>query len=146
MRALLDAPAAFGDTYAQAQARLDSFWQERTARNALGIDDVCYVAIEHGRWQGMLTGYYPSVEREVATLVSLWIDPVARGRMLGERLLESVGDWARGHGSTQMQLWVTETNTAAIALYQRTGFAVIGEDRPLASDPSMNTVLLTRTL
>jgi len=142
----MDSPTSFGDTHEQAIARPDSFWQERAARNALGRQDTCYVAVTGDRWLGMLSGYYPGPEREVATLVGLWVDPAARGMNLGARLFDALGDWAREQGSDRMQLWVTAINDAAIALYRRIGFVEVDERRPLASDPSLDTILFVRKL
>ncbi|WP_394827829.1 GNAT family N-acetyltransferase [Pendulispora albinea] len=51
----------------------------------------------------------------------------ARGRGVGEALCRFALDWARTHGYTGMQFnAVVATNHAAIALYQRLGFAIVG--------------------
>jgi L-amino acid N-acyltransferase YncA len=51
----------------------------------------------------------------------------ARGRGVGEALCRYAIDWARGAGFAGMQFnAVVETNRAAVDLYQRLGFTLIG--------------------
>lgn len=46
---------------------------------------------------------------------------------MGRALCEEALDWARRHGFAAMQFnAVVETNTAAVELYRRLGFSVIG--------------------
>jgi GNAT superfamily N-acetyltransferase len=51
----------------------------------------------------------------------------ARGRGVGTALCRFAVDWARGRGYAAMQFnAVVETNTAAVRLYLREGFTVVG--------------------
>ena len=59
-----------------------------------------------------------------AGLVSMWVRPGARGRGVGEALVEAAACWARGRGHDAMFLWVTEANPPARRLYERYGFAL----------------------
>jgi RimJ/RimL family protein N-acetyltransferase len=52
-----------------------------------------------------------------------------RGRGLGRALLDAAIGWARGAGAHKVWLEVWPHNTAAIALYQRAGFAEEGHKR-----------------
>jgi ribosomal protein S18 acetylase RimI-like enzyme len=58
-----------------------------------------------------------------AHLAQLAVDPSARGRGLGQRLVEAAGSSARARGFSSMTLLVSESNAPAQALYDRLGFS-----------------------
>jgi GNAT superfamily N-acetyltransferase len=58
---------------------------------------------------------------------SFMVDPDHSGRGVGRALGEYVIEWARGAGYRAMQFnAVVETNTRAVALWQKLGFEIIG--------------------
>jgi ribosomal protein S18 acetylase RimI-like enzyme len=61
-------------------------------------------------------------------------------------LVEAVLAWARERGAPAVVLEVTDTERAApaAALYRSLGFAPTGERTVLDSDPSLETVLMSR--
>lgn len=59
----------------------------------------------------------------IPELISMWVSPAARGKGVGDRLVESVAQWARQQGATALGLEVVEDNEKATALYRRSGFA-----------------------
>jgi len=61
-----------------------------------------------------------------AALTALWVAPAARGRGVGEALVNVVREWAKDAGYEQVMLWVVEGNLAAESLYRRTGFRRTG--------------------
>ncbi len=63
-----------------------------------------------------------SGEPGVAKLRLFLLVPDARGRGLGQRLLEACLAFARDAGYRRMRLWTHESHRAACALYQRNGF------------------------
>ncbi|MEU1847222.1 GNAT family N-acetyltransferase [Micromonospora sediminicola] len=68
----------------------------------------------------------PGPGSHVAT-ASFMVAAGARGRGVGRALCEDALDWARRQGFAAMQFnAVVETNAAAVALYRRLGFTVIG--------------------
>ncbi|MBO3739676.1 GNAT family N-acetyltransferase [Actinoplanes flavus] len=68
----------------------------------------------------------PGPGSHVAT-ASFMVAAAARGRGAGTALCRYALDWARRQGFASMQFnAVVETNTAAVALYQREGFQIIG--------------------
>ncbi|GAA0449507.1 N-acetyltransferase [Actinoplanes capillaceus] len=68
----------------------------------------------------------PGPGSHVAT-ASFMVAAAARGRGAGTALCRYALDWARRQGFASMQLnAVVETNTSAVALYQREGFRIIG--------------------
>ena len=61
-----------------------------------------------------------------AEILTLAVHPASRRQGVGARLVRSAADMAADHGVTRMFLEVADDNTAARALYDRTGFAVAG--------------------
>jgi GNAT superfamily N-acetyltransferase len=57
-----------------------------------------------------------------AYLEELYVVPERRGRGLGRALLEAAMDHARAHGAARIELNTSETDVAARALYESTGF------------------------
>ena len=143
LRALADAPTAFGETPAQAQARPEAFWHERAAQNAAGIEAITFVAVEAGHWFGMMTGVFHPDDPQTVTLLNFWIDPAARGLHLDRALLKATTGWARTRGATRLELWVTENSRTEI-LYKRWKFVRTGKTKPLGSDPSLRVVHMVR--
>jgi ribosomal protein S18 acetylase RimI-like enzyme len=140
LRALADAPWAFGSSYAREVAYPPERWQ----RFADHHESVIYVAVEGGTAYGMAGGYVP--EGGDVVLWGMWVDPRARGLGLARTLVEAVVAWARERGAPAIRLDVTDTERAgpAAALYRSLGFAPTGERAPLDSDPSLETVVMSR--
>lgn len=63
----------------------------------------------------------------LARLYSLGVLPTARGRGLAQRLLEELEKAAVENGRLFMRLEVAKHNTAAISLYENSGYRVFGE-------------------
>lgn len=65
------------------------------------------------------------VVREDATTARLrlfLLEPAARGRGLGRRMLAAAMEFARAAGYARMVLWTHESHRAACALYEATGW------------------------
>ncbi|MCU1491258.1 MAG: family N-acetyltransferase [Acidimicrobiaceae bacterium] len=73
----------------------------------------------------MVSGTGPDSHGD-AELLSLWVAPDARGRGVGDALVEAVAGWAEAEGAMVLVLTVRATNAAAISLYRRHGFADAG--------------------
>jgi GNAT superfamily N-acetyltransferase len=79
-------------------------------------------------------------------LIGMFVDSSQRGRGVGAALVERVTQWARALPAPELFLWATSTNRPAIALYERCGFGLTGEDRPLEHTPTLREVLMRRSL
>jgi ribosomal protein S18 acetylase RimI-like enzyme len=133
LRALADAPLAFSATYAQESAQPDSFWREGASSPHAAV----FAALVDGRPVGVVRVHRAPADAPAARLVAMWVDPAARGRGIGRALVERVVAWVREQRAAQLQLWVTESNAAAIRLYQACGFAFTGEREPFPPQPSL---------
>jgi len=141
LRALGDSPWAYGSSYAREIEHTPERWQWFADQR----DAVIFVAVEDGAAHGMAGGFYP--EPDVVMVWGMWVAPEARGRDLGRALVESVIGWARERGAATVRLEVTDTERArsAAALYRSLGFVPTGERETLDSDPSLETILMTRS-
>ncbi len=67
-------------------------------------------------------------------LINIAVAEPFQGHGHGERLLRHVMRYARANGALEMHLEVRETNLAAIALYEKYGFAVRGRQASYYQD------------
>jgi ribosomal protein S18 acetylase RimI-like enzyme len=139
--ALADAPDAFGTTHAQALERTDAWWIEWCATSADSETQAMVLAWDDATPLGMAGAYRDDGGRW--NVISMWVDPAARGRGIGRALLDSVVAFAREHGAEEVALGVTDGNDAARTLYETYGFTDNGDFEPLASNPTLNVRYLT---
>jgi GNAT superfamily N-acetyltransferase len=130
LRALRDAPYAFGSTYAREAARGDKWWRDRTTARAW------FLAWNDGLPVGIIAGEAdPGTPAHQRHVVSMWVDPAARGTGAADALMAAVGEWARQQGASTLTLWVADASPRARAFYRRTGFRDTGVRQPLPSNP-----------
>jgi ribosomal protein S18 acetylase RimI-like enzyme len=53
----------------------------------------------------------------------LAVDATARGRGIGQRMMEACESWVRSRGIPKIQLMVRTTNQAAVGFYEHLGYA-----------------------
>ena len=141
LAALREAPSAFGSTYGREVAFTQEQWRDRI----LSDRSVTFFAYRpESPVPAGLAGVY--VADGVADVVSMWVRPSARGRAVGDALIEATADWAKARDHATLLLWVTESNAPARRLYERCGFALTGERQPLPSDPTLPEVRMRRLL
>ena len=63
-----------------------------------------------------------------ALLDELYIDEPFRGRGLGSQAVEFASQWTRSQGMRALRLEVAHDNTAALALYRKSGFRTHGRE------------------
>jgi ribosomal protein S18 acetylase RimI-like enzyme len=139
LRALQDAPLAFGSTHAREAAFEREVWEQRTRENAAGERSVAFVLEP---WAGMAVGaIHDDDEPGVAHLYGMWVAPEARGAGAGRALVDAVIGWAIERGATRVMTSVESTNAAARSLYARAGFADTGRREPLGHSDATVMVL-----
>ena len=135
LRALADAPDAFGSTLARETARTDDEWAERARR--IVEEGVLALAITDWQAIGMAGGYRVPDRADLADLWGMWVDPLYRGTDVAGRLVGEVAEWASEIKADAIELWVVETNKRAIRFYERFGFVDTGHRQPMPRDPTL---------
>ncbi len=146
LRALQDAPDAFGSTYAHECQRADADWRTRLADGAASSRELPLVAEVDGEPCGLAWARLPDEEPAVAHLYQMWVAPERRGHGVGRALLDMAVEWARASGAHAMRLDVTVSNSPAVELYERAGFRPVGNPKPLRPGSTLLSRSLQRSL
>ncbi len=123
LAALADAPDAFWSTLADEAEFDEARWRERLT----SATSTTFVAVLDGQDVGTAVASTHLADERVAALFAMWVAPSARGRGVGDALVAAVKNWARDRGFEAVRLEVTDTNAAAIRLYERHGAVATGE-------------------
>ena len=132
LAALLDAPTAFGVSYATAAAYSDVQWRERAA----GPHPQFLLAFRDGEGAGMIGGGVSAATGEY-NLIAMWVRPEHRGGAAAARLVAAIKASAAAKGHARIVLDVAPENARAAAFYRRQGFVFLPEWEPLASHPEI---------
>lgn len=129
LKALAEAPAAFGSTLAEWRAPGDTEQRRRARLHDVPLN---VVLTWRGEPAGMVSATAPDGQGRVE-LISMWIAPRARGRGVGDEAVRQVLAWAHEqHPASHVVLSVTTDNDHAIHLYERHAFIDAG---PSPDDP-----------
>ena len=112
-------------------------WPRQALVHEAVHNPVCssFVIEAQGEAEGEVVGYaFCWVIFEQAHLINIAVAPSRRGKGHGEALLVHALRHARSQGAEVMHLEVRETNPAAVALYQKYGFAILGRSARYYSD------------
>ncbi|WFR67385.1 bifunctional GNAT family N-acetyltransferase/class I SAM-dependent methyltransferase [Curtobacterium flaccumfaciens] len=96
------------------------------AHPALDPGALDLVAFEGSAPVGMASGV-PGDGAEAAELISMWVDPTARGRGVATALIRAVVTWAAGTGAHTLELSVMPDNAVARRTYERNGFVIAAD-------------------
>ena len=121
LKALQEAPYAFGTTHAEASQWSAARWEAQV------VEFATFVAVLDGRDVGVARGAAHQ-RTDVRELVGMWVDPSARRQGIGAQLIDRVAAWAIAAGATVLVLDVVAGNAPAIALYDRAGFLTFDGD------------------
>lgn len=132
LASLLDAPTAFGMTYASAAAYSNEQWQDRAAgRTAGGY----VIAFRNEEAVGLIGDYVDQGGQY--HLIAMWVRPDCRSSGVAARLVEAVKARAVAKGHERVVLDVSPDNLRAANFYRKQGFAFLPEWEPLASHPDI---------
>ncbi|MCA1856958.1 GNAT family N-acetyltransferase [Massilia oculi] len=138
LRALEGAPEAFGATLDEALARPLEDWAARLAQASVSGIDCPLVAEAPGRpgtLAGLLWARVDDDDPGTVNLYQMWVAPEWRGQGMAAGLLAAALGWARDRGARTVGLGVNCANAAALALYRRAGFSILGEAYPMPGTP-----------
>jgi ribosomal-protein-alanine N-acetyltransferase len=123
-------------------------WPERSFRFELTGNAASHLLVaemplgDQGRIAGYL-GYWLLVDE--MHLSTLAVDPEMRGRGIGERLLLAGLEQAWIQGAEMSTLEVRPSNKAALGLYRKHGFELVGRRRAYYQDNNEDALLMTLT-
>ena len=136
LRALQDAPHAFGSTYAKESQFTELEWIKRVERWN-GESGVGFLALDQATACGVAGSFLDQNDATRARLLSMWTAPTHRQQGIGRLLVNDVLNWARGRNARTLLLMVTSNNEPAIRFYQRLGFTRTGRTEPYPNDPAV---------
>lgn len=120
LRALADAPEAFGSSLSHWEVADERRWRQRLTDVPFNV-----VAVEDGVAVGQASG--TALDGGRVELISMWVVPSARGRGVADSLISAVAGYGRDVGARELRLSVRRDNQRAIRFYERVGFAVADE-------------------
>jgi GNAT superfamily N-acetyltransferase len=123
LRALADAPDAFGTTLAEDEARPLEEWRRRLGDPS----GATFLATADGRDAGIVFGRPYEGEEGAAGLFGMWVAPGSRRQGIAGALVDSLVAWARGAGFRRVLLDVADGNVPAVRFYAGRGFQPTGE-------------------
>ncbi|WP_024515135.1 ribosomal protein S18-alanine N-acetyltransferase [Bradyrhizobium sp. Tv2a-2] len=143
-------PATLADAQRLAQLHGASFhrgWGESEFESMLGETNTLVHRLRLGR---KTVGFAVSrIGADEAEILSVAIDPRCRGQGLSRNLLLTHLGHLAGRGVRTIFLEVEENNRAALSLYKRAGFAVVGRRERYYLEPNgeqLNALLMRRDL
>jgi GNAT superfamily N-acetyltransferase len=143
LRALRDAPDAFGSTYEEEASDREQAWIDLARDGAAGGPSFTVIAQDEGRWIGLAVGAPHRDHPGEAGLFAMWVDPAFRGAGIGRGLVERVVAWAGSEGFPLLRPRVTMSNDAAVRLYARAGFVDRGDRLPLRDGSEVTTMSMS---
>jgi len=149
LRALADAPLAFGSTLAREAAYPPERWANWARDSARAETQATYFAVAAaseaggagGGPVGLVFGVIDAEDPALAHLFSMWVAPEARRTGAGGALVDAIVAWASARGARTMRTAVTLGNDGAARLYERAGFRNTGLLEPLGHSDAEIAVL-----
>ncbi len=120
-----------------------AYWTPQQFAEAAGGNLEGWVAASEGRIAGFVFARNAADEAEILNLA---VAPEMRRRGIGARVLGAALEFAGKRGARRAFLEVRESNTAAIAFYERSGFITSGRRRSYYSNPVEDALVLTRVI
>ena len=140
-------PAAESDLPALAALESACFahpWSEKSLAETLGNGRALFLAAEDaGETVGYLGMEYVLDEGGITNVA---VFPVHRRQGIADALIKELLRRAKALGLATVTLEVRAGNAAAIALYQKNGFAPVGRRKNYYTSPTEDAILMTVTL
>ncbi|MCY4061369.1 MAG: GNAT family N-acetyltransferase [Chloroflexi bacterium] len=132
LEALLAEPSAFASSYEDEVAFPDEVWIARSKSAYERDGNVTFFAEIDGELVGMAGAGWPAKakQRHVAEVYGVYVAPEMRGSGIAGRLMDRLLRELQSLGPVEkVSLGVTSDNAAAVRLYEKLGFEIIGRAR-----------------
>lgn len=147
LSALKESPLAFGSSAEVESEQLDQEWQARLGKRPGSAFSQVFGAFMAGQAAVGLAGVYVKEgDFSTAHVYSVWVDPEARRKGVGQALIEFAEKMARRWGCSRLELGVAEDNAPAMTLYRRLGFASTGRWESQRKQPEKRLLYLVRAI
>jgi len=143
LRALEEAPTAFGTTLEHARQLTEADWRARVTEAAW------FICWERGEPVALATGVRtPGRDPRPGDheLTSMWAAPEVRGTGTSSTVLDAVMRWALDDGATRLVAWVVDGNEHAKAFYERLGLTPTGRTQKVRDGAGRSESELAREL
>lgn len=132
LRALRDAPEAFGQTYENAASEAEVEWRSAARAASAGDRRAWFIArteVTGASGRPSELGMVQARRRppDDCLVFSMWVAPEARRAGVGRALIDAAAEWARSWAGHRIVLWVTGANESATRFYERIGFRLLGD-------------------
>ncbi len=118
-------------------------WSEALLEEELDRDSAYFVAIDSEKVVGY-AGFYMVLDEGCITDVAVY--PEWRRQGIGKHLIQALLDAADKYELASLTLEVRASNEAAIGLYQKYGFQVVGRRKRYYEKPREDAILMTLQL
>ena len=120
-------------------------WKESSFSLLLEGKNTAFVAIDTASGRAAAYGGMLAVLDE-GQITNIATHPNYRRRGLGERVVRALLEYAESEGLCLISLEVRESNSAAIALYEKLGFIRAGVRKNFYTLPRENAVVMTKSI
>ena len=115
-------------------------WSENGFLSALSSSDTLYLT---ARADGRVIGYCGLLQSfDEADITNVAVSPAYRGRGVGYRMLSELMEAGKTRGIERYTLEVRVSNQAALALYEKLGFASVGVRKNFYEKPKEDAVIM----
>ena len=139
LKSLEDSPDSFGSTYQREALFTPEKWKSRLQVSPNIEDAVALAAVADQEFIGLVSAVIHQGDTSSANLYQMWVAAEYRGRGVGTALVDGIKSWAINKGIINLQLSVTTTNLAAVALYESIGFCRVGSLEPLREGSDLSS-------
>ena len=115
-------------------------WSEKAFRDSMESDNTIYIVAKENDNVAGYAGMYLSFEEGNITNVA--VNPLSRRKGIGEKIVRDILNRAYEKGGRDVFLEVRETNSVAIALYEKIGFKEEGIRKNFYDKPRENALIM----
>ena len=115
-------------------------WSEKAFRDSMESDNTIYIVAKENNNVAGYAGMYLSFEEGNITNVA--VNPLSRRKGIGEKIVRDILNRAYEKGVRDVFLEVRETNSVAIALYEKIGFNEEGIRKNFYDKPRENALIM----
>ena len=143
LQSLKNNSTAFEDSYEKEKSLPDIEWKKRLQETHNNKNWLIFAKINY-----KLVGIVGATQLEIdkqnnsATLYQVYLDPHYRKQKIADKLLNSLIKTLQSNKINNVHLFVSQTQTGAIKLYQRCGFSITGKNIMRLGDGLLHEGLL----